>query len=230
MNWRAAPLLAPSYYENFDIQKRTAWTPEEKNKSCSEECKAGKPVLKPGEDYIVVEPVDDEYVTFDDEPARIFAAFRHSWVIERKMRPDVVVIDGLSRPSTCRSATENARYCSLFFRPWSLLNGDAEAPHFSLLGCNLEAAQNAYNAMHMPAEKKIKMAGTKIAALQSAQRVSVLQRVDWHRTWEEYVRGNVVSETAASLIESFLLKTIAASGAGEGVGEMSEADASEEEN
>ena len=37
--------------------------------------------------------------------------------------------------------------------------------------------------------------------------------VDWHASWEAYVRGNVVSSSAADLIRSFLLKTIAASGA-----------------
>ena len=35
--------------------------------------------------------------------------------------------------------------------------------------------------------------------------------VDWHASWEAYVRGNVVSTSAAGLIRSFLLKTIAAS-------------------
>ena len=35
--------------------------------------------------------------------------------------------------------------------------------------------------------------------------------VDWHASWEAYVRGNMVSTSAAGLIRSFLLKTIAAS-------------------
>ena len=39
------------------------------------------------------------------------------------------------------------------------------------------------------------------------------QLVDWGASWEAYVRGNVVSTSAAGLIRSFLLKTIAASGA-----------------
>ena len=32
----------------------------------------------------------------------------------------------------------------------------------------------------------------------------------WDKSWDEYVRGNVVSESAAKLIRSLMLKTIAA--------------------
>ena len=34
----------------------------------------------------------------------------------------------------------------------------------------------------------------------------------WDKSWDEYVRGNVVSESAAKLIRSLMLKTIAATG------------------
>ena len=34
----------------------------------------------------------------------------------------------------------------------------------------------------------------------------------WNKSWDEYVRGNVVSESAAKLIRSLMLKTIAATG------------------
>ena len=36
--------------------------------------------------------------------------------------------------------------------------------------------------------------------------------VNWALAWDEYVRGNIVSRSSASLLKSFLLKTIAASG------------------
>ena len=39
-----------------------------------------------------------------------------------------------------------------------------------------------------------------------------MSSVDWTRSWDEYVRGNIVSKSAQSLIQSFLLKTVAASG------------------
>merc|ERR1711953_1427386 len=57
---------------------------------------------------------------------------------------------------------------------------------------------------------------------------SVISETNWPAAWEEYVRGNVVSEASANLIRSFLLKIIAASGKVVGDNE-SEADESEPE-
>ena len=57
---------------------------------------------------------------------------------------------------------------------------------------------------------------------------SVISQSNWAAAWDEYARGNVVSESSANLIRSFLLKTIAASGKVVGNNE-SEADESEPE-
>jgi len=51
----------------------------------------------------------------------------------------------------------------------------------------------------------------------------------WHSAWTEYVRGHVVSVTAAALIQSFLLKTLAASGGNNDDDAQSEKDKSEDE-
>ena len=37
-------------------------------------------------------------------------------------------------------------------------------------------------------------------------------QVQWHEAWQEYIRGHIVSLSAADLIKSFLLPTLAASG------------------
>ena len=42
---------------------------------------------------------------------------------------------------------------------------------------------------------------------------SVAQAVRWHASWTHYVRGNIVSESAAQLNKTVLLQTMAASGA-----------------
>ena len=57
---------------------------------------------------------------------------------------------------------------------------------------------------------------------------STLDVVSWTKAWDEYVRGNVVSHTAAKLIERFLLNTMASSGKAAD-DSQSEADASEDE-
>ena len=85
------------------------------------------------------------------------------------------------------------------FRPWTLLAGDPRIPSLALLGLAHERLVDVYAT-----------SGTGSAAghVQSLSNV-----VAWGTTWDAYLRGNVVSDAAAMLIRSFLLKTIAATGA-----------------
>ena len=46
----------------------------------------------------------------------------------------------------------------------------------------------------------------------SAPSPSIASLIAWAAAWDEYVRGHVVSKTAADLIQSFLLKTMAVGG------------------
>ena len=55
------------------------------------------------------------------------------------------------------------------------------------------------------------------------------EHVHWHNTWNTYVRGHIVSVTAAELIQSFLLETLAASGGSHDDDAQSEEDKSEED-
>ena len=45
----------------------------------------------------------------------------------------------------------------------------------------------------------------------AVQANAIETQVQWHDAWQEYVRGNVVSASAAALIKTFLLHTMAAS-------------------
>ena len=93
----------------------------------------------------MVEPTaDDNYFTFPVDPMEVYRIFRHTWVLVRKKRPDVVVIEG-KRPSATRSTKENAKYFSLFFRPWTLLAGNTMVPNIALLGCVLDKVQELYD-------------------------------------------------------------------------------------
>ena len=74
-------------------------------------------------------------------------------------------------------------------------------PNLALLGWPEEKLSAAYSS-----------ASTTTTCSEAAA-TSGQQFVDWGASWEAYVRGNVVSTSAADLIRSFLLKTIAASGA-----------------
>ena len=82
----------------------------------TQDYKDGKPVAKPGVHYIAVDVSGDDYYLFPEHPMEIYSVFRHSWVLKRKQRPNVVVIEGLKLPSSARTAIFNNQYCSLFFQ------------------------------------------------------------------------------------------------------------------
>ena len=113
--WTAEPLLVPTHYANLGVPCRTAWTRKGSDLQRSDDYKAGKIAALPGRDYIAVAPPLENYHLFPEHPEHPNAALRHAWVLVRKVRPQVVVIQGLRRPGPCRSPEENAKYCSLFF-------------------------------------------------------------------------------------------------------------------
>ena len=196
MAWRAEPLMVPSYYANKNVKPLTEWTFQGLELIKNQAYKDGEVAAKPGVDYIVIERDDNVYHTFPKEPREYYSTFRHAWILIRKKRPDVVVIEGLKLPSTARSDAENAKYCSLFFRPWTLLPGGVYVPHLSLLGVSTKILQQVYetSAAH---ESSLQVEG---------QSHCVQNIITWHRTWDTYIRGQVVSRTASELIKSFLLK------------------------
>ena len=96
-------------------------------------------------------------------------------------------------------------------------------PHLSLLGLSKKSLSTLYGGVLTPGSKHMKFRKSI-----DKKQPSVSSETNWPAAWDEYVRGNVVSEASANLIRSFLLKTIAASGKVVGDNE-SEADESEHE-
>ena len=144
-HWRTIPLLVPTYYTNMNEKPRTEWTEEGRCLLKSKEYKAGTVAAKPGVHFIAVESETEQYYLYPEEPVAVFATFRHSWALVRKSRPDVVVVEGLKLPNTNRPASYNGQYCSLFFRPWTWLQGDSTVPHLSLLGVDRQSLQVVYD-------------------------------------------------------------------------------------
>ena len=202
--WRAEPLLIPTYYSNRGQEPRTRWTQEGNQLIRSKEYRAGKVAAEPRVHYVAVESELEppEYVLFQEE----LGAFRHSWALVRKRRNDVVIIEGCQLPSARRSSTYNSKYCSIFFRPWTLLEGDAVVPHLSLLGVGFPTLELVYGESPSRPSKVLRRKQPK------APVESVADQVHWGNAWSEYVRGNVVSESAEILIRRFLLNTIASTG------------------
>ena len=197
-SWYAEPLLVPTYYENKGVEPRTQWTAQGLQLIKSKEYQEGNAAAKPGVHYTVLASAQNEYITFPELPSEVYQYFRHAWIILRKKRPDVIVIEGLKQPSSSRTDTENAKYCSLFFRPWTLLSGDPKVPHLSLLGCSRSVLGQLYTSKEEPPLKSARRSHSMLSGLDSKDE-RIVSHVQWHKAWEEYVRGNVVSQTAASL-------------------------------
>ena len=170
--------------------------------SKSQEHKEGTVAAKPREHFQAIPSPANEYFLFPDKP---IATYRHSCALVRKVRPDVVVIEGLILPNPNRSNIHNGQYCNLFFRPWTLLKGDATVPHITLLGLD-EASLRMLNetpAVQVPKAAKSEKGKHVVEA--------VADKIPWVNTWSEYVRGNIVIKSAARIIQSFLLNTFASS-------------------
>ena len=125
----------------------------------------------------------------------------------------VVVIENLKMPSTCRTATYNAQYCCLFFRPWTLREDAQDStvvPPLRELGMDRET-----RLCHL-AEQEKKPEDTKRRYQKTSDNkdseMTPPTTIKWATAWDEYVRGKIVSKSARKIIQSFLLKTLAASG------------------
>ena len=83
----------------------------------------------------------DDHITFPDEVA--LQTFRHRWVLVRHSRPMVPVFVRSRLPGSGRTAEENGRLCSVYFRPWTLNKADASAsvPHLLQLALQQLAHQ-----------------------------------------------------------------------------------------
>ena len=116
-------------------------------------------------------------------------------------------------PSACRTATYNAQYCNLFFRPWTLQEdtGDSkEVPPLRELGMDRETRLSRLAEQEkQPERSKRKYRKT---SENKDPEMNPITTIKWATAWDEYVRGRIVSKYSRKIIQSFLLKTLAASG------------------
>ena len=123
------------------------------------------------------------------------------------------MIENQKMPSACRTATYNAQYCSLFFRPWTLREDAQDStvvPPLRELGMDRET-----RLCHL-AEQQKRPEDTKRRYQKTCDgkepEMAPTMTIKWATAWDEYVRGKIVSKYARKIIQSFLLKTLAASG------------------
>ena len=97
-------------------------------------------------------------------------------------------------------------------------------PHLSLLGFIAEALSTVYTST--AASHSVQKAGP---ANKPAGNDAITENLRWHESWNAYVRGNIITESAAKLIQSFLLKTLTGADTGDRDAD-SEEEASENDN
>ena len=182
--------------------KRTEWTPLGlflwKDYLAQKQLHAQPqmPQWAPGKHYTVIEPIKDEYYTFPSEPTRMYEVFRHRWVIVRNRRPYVPVLEGSRLPGPSAAPEDSAKYCSLFFRPWSLVSDTAHVPFLANMG--FSRGSRAEALQRQGKVKRRRLIGKKDGT-----------PMNWQQAWDEYIRGNVVSKHAARLVQTFLVMKFA---------------------
>ena len=117
--WSAEPLGPPS---KSDAMPRTEWTEVGRKLIGTGSLQEGTSKLCPGLHYTVIaQPCNgDEYWISPREPEPMYAVLRHSWVIVRRQRPYIPVLEGTKVPNASTTPTDCAKLFSLFFRPWKL--------------------------------------------------------------------------------------------------------------
>ena len=65
-------------------------------------------------------------------------------MLVRNRRSYVPVLEGTRLPSALQRHQDNAKYCSVFFRPWTLLAGTEDVPELQHLGAKLDALRIIY--------------------------------------------------------------------------------------
>ena len=207
--WRADALAPPSQRE---AKSRTEWTEDGQAIITTLAFREGRAKLLPGVHYKVREEAaeGDEYWVFPREPRAVFEVLRHSWAIVRRPRPFVPILENAALPSPSKPRQENAKYLSVFFRPWTLLSGTSArstTPHLATLG------------LHHLREGSASAAG---ASRGSAAAGTVADASDFAASWPSFLRAGVHSQEAARLIPNAAdqrhVRPRARGGGGEGGG------------
>ena len=224
MCWDVLPVLPPHRQQHSKAPVCSRYINDGEKVANSEKYKEGKMNLTPGVHYEVVPSEDGSYITFqhllEDSSKDKYVRFANSWILQRRQRPYVVVLTGMRLPSVSSSREENAKYCSVFFRPWTLLDGHRHVAHLQVLGLTATSCENV-GGCGSPGKKRMRR---KTVTLSGESKEAAMS---FTTTWDEYIQGNIVSQHAARLIQSFLLNTIA-KGA-ESDSEEDHADASDED-
>ena len=207
MNWDPVRLEAPCFYKKNAL---TRWT--KAGMQALRERRAGEEAeFRPGVDFEPVSAFPDDGHSYIALPeicgahAERMASFRAEWVLRRCARPLVLAPTSTPLPSKNHSKEQRARICSVYWRPWVLHHAWAsqEVPHITQLNRTWRDVANPEAIWYAIPGKRRRCKST------TATRCEL---VGFRGAWKSYVRGNIVSESAALLIRNFLTACIAYTG------------------
>ena len=112
MHWEGEALTPP---KKDDPNSKTEWTAAGKAAMRSLNGRQTNFKFRPGIHYIVKEPNHwDDYHTSPQRPEEIYEVLRHTWVLKRRPRPCVPILEGIPVPAPTKSPEWNSRFFLLF--------------------------------------------------------------------------------------------------------------------
>ena len=141
----------------------------------------------------------EQYVVYGrNENIPHLQRFRSEWILCRRVRPVVPVLRGPMPHRGVKSQEQRARLLSLYLRPWVMQETEATiyVPHIRDLDAVRLHAKGEATYPH-PVKRHRLTCCTTPSDVPWATR-------SYARAWQTYIRGNVVSEYSARLIQSFL--------------------------
>ena len=204
MHWDPVRLEAPCFYKDDAL---TVWTVE--GLRAYMDFKEDDSIeFVPGVHFLPLEPPPDdgfEYVVLpaiSGEHAARMQSFRAHWILRRAQRPYVMAPTASPIPRKNHGKEQRARICSVYWRPWILHSAWATAQvpliqHLNRLDQEVQVPQWNPGKRNKPGKKAV----VSYTSLQ-------WQLVGFRVAWRNYVRGNIVSESAAYLIRNFLMSCV----------------------
>ena len=197
----------------------STWT--EEGKVYLRECQDCKqiPKPKPGEHYVAVEAPDR--ILLPELPA--LGTLRHRWCWQKRRRPHVPVWNYAKVPKTSLSPNENSRLLSIYMRPWTLNIADLteNIPLLSELHQTRDLRSQAL-AIHTAsiAQDPSAQAATPAKRRRTSKspapkppgedtNTGHKQCSSYAAAWQEYISGNIVSESNKRYISNLLMVTAA---------------------
>ena len=115
------------------------------------------------------------------------------------------VLEGAPLPNAGRKAEDNARYCAVFFRPWTLLPGTADVPELRHLGATPTRLRSFYEGAQLLVRRRMSKCGPR----PPPNSMKAEEALRWAEAWDEYIRGSLNAEGEREV--TFLLSTHAGS-------------------